>query len=93
MENFNWEEVFVVRPTNTEENDFMITIGKRLATTKRFKTAKAAQLYINKRPWELIATLVFACYEMIKQQENENPMEESSTDTTSDNQNSKETSK
>lgn len=93
MENFNWEDVFVVRPTNTEENDFMITIGKRLATTKRFRTAKAAQLYINKKPWELIATLVFACHEMIKQQENENTMEKSSTDTTSDNQNSEETSK
>lgn len=69
---FNWKEVFVVRPTNTEENDFMITIGNRLATTRRFKTAKAAQLFINGKPWELIATLVFACYEMIKTQENEN---------------------
>lgn len=69
---FNWSEVFIVRPTNTEENDFMITIGNRLATKKRFKTAKAAQLFINKKPWELIATLVFACFEMIKTQENEN---------------------
>lgn len=69
---FNWEEVFVIRPTNTEENDYMITIGKRLATNKRFKTTKAAQLFINKKPWELIATLIFACYEMIKMQENEN---------------------
>lgn len=68
----NWEEVFVVRPTNTEENDFMITIGNRLATKKRFKTAKAAQLFINKKPWELIATLCFACNEMIKMQEDEN---------------------
>lgn len=72
---FNWENVFVVRPTNTEENDFMITIGNRLATKKRFKTAKAAQLFINKKPWELIATLVFACNEMIKMQENENQSE------------------
>lgn len=73
---FNWDEVFIVRPTNTEENDFMITIGNRLATKKRFKTAKAAQLFINKKPWELIATLVFACYEMIKIQENENQSEQ-----------------
>lgn len=72
---FNWDEVFVVRPTNTEENDFMITIGNRLATTKRFKTARNAQLFINKKPWELIATLVFACNEMIKIQENENQSE------------------
>ena len=82
-----WEELFVVRPTNTEENDFMITIGNRLATTKRFNTAKAAQLFINKKPWELIATLVFACHEMIKTQENESKMEKSNTDITSDNQN------
>lgn len=80
---FNWNEVFVVRPTNTEENDFMITIGNRLATTKRFKTAKAAQLFINKKPWELIATLVFACNEMIKTQENENQVEENNTSTDS----------
>lgn len=72
---FNWEEVFVVRPTNTEENDFMITIGQRLATRKRFKTAKAAQLFINKKPWELIATLVFTCNEMIKREEDESESE------------------
>lgn len=79
---FNWEEVFVIRPTNTEENDFMITIGKRLATKKRFKTIKAAQLFINKRPWELIATLIFACHEMIKKEENENKSEQSSESNT-----------
>lgn len=79
-----WEELFVVRPTNTEENDYMITIGNRLATNKRFKTVKAAQLFINKKPWELIATLVFACYEMIKQQENENKLEKSNTNIASD---------
>lgn len=82
---FNWDEVFVVRPTNTEENDFMITIGTRLATTKRFKTAKAAQLFINKKPWELIATLVFACNEMIKTQENENQSEQANQNNSSDN--------
>lgn len=82
---FKWEEVFVVRPTNTEENDFMITIGNRLATKKRFRTAKAAQLFINKKPWELIATLVFACNEMIKIQENENQSEKTSQSNSSDN--------
>lgn len=81
----NWNEVFIVRPTNTEENDFMITIGNRLATTRRFKTAKAAQLYINGKPWELIATLVFACHEMIKLQENENQSEQTNQNNSSDN--------
>ena len=47
---FNWNEVFIVRPTNTEENDFMITIGNRLATKKRFKTAKTAQIFIKSKP-------------------------------------------
>ena len=37
---FNWEDVFIVRPTNTEENDFMITIGNRLATKKDLKQLK-----------------------------------------------------
>lgn len=81
----NWNEVFIVRPTNTEENDFMITIGNRLATAKRFKTAKAAQLFINGKPWELIATLVFACHEMIKMQENENQSEQTDQNNSSDN--------
>ena len=82
---FKWEEVFIVRPTNTEENDFMITIGNRLATKKRFRTAKAAQLFINKKPWELIATLIFACNEMIKKQENENQSEKTNRNDSSDN--------
>lgn len=82
---FNWEEVFIVRPTNTEENDFMITIGNRLATKKKFRTAKAAKLFINKKPWELIATLIFACNEMIKKQENENQSEKTNRNNSSDN--------
>ena len=62
---------FVVRPTNTEENDFIITCGNQQASTRHFKTAKAAQLYINSKPYELIATLCVVMWNAIKLEEDE----------------------
>ena len=54
---FDFEEVFVVRATNSENNDFIITIGKRLATPKHYESEKEAQKAIKNRDWNLIATL------------------------------------
>ena len=31
------KDLFVVRPTNEEQNDFIITIGKHLATEKKIQ--------------------------------------------------------
>lgn len=63
---------FVVRPTNTEENDFIITCGNQQASTRHFKTAKAAQRYINSKPYELIATLCVVMWNAIKLEEKKN---------------------
>lgn len=73
---------FVVRATNTEENDFIITCGNQQASVKHFKTAKAAQMYINSKPYELIATLCVVMWNAIKSEEQKN--EENSESNNSD---------
>lgn len=67
----NWKEVFKVRPLDAEENAWVITIGNHLATTKRFSSAKAAQEEVEAKPWDLIASLIFACIEAKKLVKNE----------------------
>lgn len=68
----NWKEVFKVRPLDAEENAWVITIGNHLATKKQFSSAKAAQKEIEARSWDLIASMIFACIEAKKSEENEN---------------------
>lgn len=62
-EEMNWEEVFKIRPCNAEESEWVITIGDHLATRKKFKSAKTAQQEVKAKPWDLIASMVFACIE------------------------------
>jgi hypothetical protein len=59
----NLKEAFVIRPTDTDENEFMITIGNHLATEEKFKSRKAAEMRINKTDWNLVAALVYALKE------------------------------
>ena len=72
----NLKEAFIIRPTDTDENEFMITIGNHLATEERFKSRKAAEMRINKTDWNLVAAMVYAIKEAdefeksIKNQEN-----------------------
>lgn len=54
---FDFEDVFVVRATNPENNDFIITIGNRYATPKHYETQEEAQEAIKAREWNLIASL------------------------------------
>lgn len=62
----NLKEAFVIRPTDTNENEFMITIGNHLATEEKFKSRKAAEMRINKTDWNLVAALVYALKEADK---------------------------
>ena len=57
------KELFVVRATKEENNDFIVTIGKHLATEKKFKTKEKALAYIDTPKWDTIAAL---CSEMIE---------------------------
>lgn len=54
---FNFEEAFVVRATNPENNDFIITIGNRYATPEHYESKEEAEKAIKSRDWNLIATL------------------------------------
>lgn len=54
---FDFEEAFVVRATNPENNDFIITIGNRYATPKHYESKEEAEKSIKERDWNLVATL------------------------------------
>lgn len=56
-------DVFKVLPTTQEENEYMIVIGKHLATTEKFPTREAAEEKINSVDWNLIAAMIYACKE------------------------------
>lgn len=57
------KDLFVVRATSEENNDFIVTIGRHLATEKKFKTKEEALAYIDTPQWD---TIVALCGEMIE---------------------------
>ena len=57
------KDVFKVLPTTQEENEYMIVIGKHLATIEKFPTRKAAEERINSVDWNLVAAMIYACKE------------------------------
>lgn len=62
----NLKEAFIIRPTDINENEFMITIGNHLATVEKFKSRKAAEMRINKTDWNLVAAMFYALKEADK---------------------------
>lgn len=72
------ENFFKILPTNTEENDYVIVCGNVQASKEHFKTVKAAQEYINTKPWDLIFTISYAAHKALNAQE----AEESKNETT-----------
>jgi hypothetical protein len=69
MEN-NVKELFQIRPVNEKEEEFVITIGKHLATNERFVSRKVAQMRINKTDWNLTAALFYALLEAYEFEKN-----------------------
>ena len=67
----NLKEAFVIRPTDTNENEFMITIGNHLATEERFKSRKEAEMRINKTDWNLVASMFAILTEAEKKKDQE----------------------
>lgn len=59
----NMKDVFKVLPTTQEEKEYMIVIGKHLATTEKFPTREAAEEKINSVDWNLITAMIYACKE------------------------------
>ena len=60
----NAYDLFRINPTNEEQNDFIITIGKHLATEKHFKTREEAEQYIEMTPWDMILAMVAEMFEI-----------------------------
>lgn len=58
------KDLFVVRPTNEENNDFIVTIGRNLATEKRFKTKEEAKNYIKYPKWDTTFALIAEMIEL-----------------------------
>lgn len=52
------EELFVIRPTNEEQNDFVITIGDYLATNKHFTSRESAREYISTPQWDMVFSII-----------------------------------
>lgn len=57
------KDVFKVLPTTQEEKEYMIVIGKHLATNEKFPTREAAEERINSIDWNLITAMIHACKE------------------------------
>ena len=55
----NMKDVFKVLPTTQEEKEYMIVIGKHLATTEKFPTREAAEERINSVDWNLVTARLF----------------------------------
>ena len=54
------KDVFKVLPTTQEEKEYMIVIGKHLATNEKFPTREAAEDRINSIDWNLISAMIYA---------------------------------
>ena len=54
----NVNELFKIRPTNEEQNDFIATVGEHLATEQHFKTREEAEKYIEKPKWDTTLAVV-----------------------------------
>lgn len=61
------KDLFVIRPTNEEQNDFIVTVGKHLATEKHFKSREEAEKYIETPKWDTILALVGEVQEVSEQ--------------------------
>lgn len=81
------KDVFKVLPTTQEENEYMIVIGKHLATTEKFPTREAAEEKINSIDWNLIAAMIYACREA---DEYEKKLKQTAKKTKNTNKNKKE---
>lgn len=70
---YNFKDAFIVRATNEKNNDFIITLGDKIATPYHFSSRKEAEQAVMKKDWNLIATLAISIAEnTIKNHINEN---------------------
>ena len=61
------EDIFLIMPTNEEQNDFIIIVGRHLATKKHFKTKEEAEKYLDETHWDTILALIGETIEISKE--------------------------
>ena len=54
----NVNELFRIRPTNEEQNDYIATVGQHLATERHFKKREEAEKYMETPQWDTVLALV-----------------------------------
>ena len=57
------KDLFVIHPVSEEQKEFIITVGKHLATTKRFKSRESAEIYIKYPKWDTTFALIAEIFE------------------------------
>lgn len=60
---YNFKDSFIIRAMNEENNDYIITLGDKIATPYHFSSQKEAEKIIMKKDWNLIASLAIAIAE------------------------------
>lgn len=60
----NVNDLFKIRPTNEEQNDFIITVGQHLATEQHFKSREEAEEYIDTPQWDMILAMVAEMFQI-----------------------------
>lgn len=60
---YNFKDAFIIRATNEENNDYIITLGDKIATPYHFSSQKEAEKAVMKKDWNLIATLAISIAE------------------------------
>lgn len=71
----NIDDLFKIRPTNEEQNDFIITVGLHLATEKHFKTREEAEQYRDTPQWDMIFATIAEMFEIYKEVEHKKDKE------------------
>ena len=54
----NPKKLFIIRPTSNEQKEFIVTVGKHLATEKRFANKEDAENYIKLPKWDTVFALI-----------------------------------
>lgn len=70
----NVKELFQIRPTNEEQNDYIITVGQHLATKVHFATREDAEAYRDTPKWDMVLAMIaemFTIHEDVKHRTDE----------------------
>lgn len=65
------KDLFIVRPTDNEQKEFIITVGRHLATKKKFRTKEEAENYIKYPKWDSTFALIAEMIEANEKAEND----------------------